>query len=355
MIKILHSADWHLDSPLGLKDTNQARKLKEELAKIPQKLAALCKEQHCDLVLLSGDLLDGAASAATVASLKQALRDMEVPVFITPGNHDFVGANSPWANEVFPENVHIFKKSVMESVALPELDCRVYGAGFSSMDCEGLLQGFVAEQEERYAIGILHGDPTQVHSPYCPITTKQVEDSRLDYLALGHIHKGDSFRKGKTLCAWPGCPMGRGYDEEGAKGVLIVTLEEDATARFVPLGTPQFYDLEADAGDDPKTALSSLLPPVGNGHFYRITFVGNSEPFDLDALYDPKFPNLLLRDKTTPPVDLWSSADTDTFEGMYFNRLKAMMEGADEDTQRRIRLAARISREILNGQEVVLP
>lgn len=355
MIKILHSADWHLDSPLGLKDAHQARKLKEELAKIPQKIAALVKTQHCDLVLLSGDLLDGAASAATVASLKQAFRDMEVPVFITPGNHDFAGANSLWANEVFPENVHIFKKSAMESVALPELDCRVYGAGFSAMDCDGLLQGFTAGQEERYAIGILHGDPTQVNSPYCPITTAQVEHSNLDYLALGHIHKGDSFRKGKTLCAWPGCPMGRGYDEEGEKGVLLVTLDDDATARFIPLNTPQFYDLEVAAGEDPTVALAGVLPPVGNDHFYRVTFVGASEPFDVDTLYDPKFPNLLLRDKTTPPVDIWSSADTDTFEGMYFNRLKAMMEDADEDTRRRIRLAARISREILDGQEVVLP
>ena len=355
MIKILHSADWHLESPLGFKDPVKAKKLKEELSKIPGRIAALCKEQNCDLVLLSGDLLDGAASAATVAALKQSFSDMQVPVFITPGNHDFVCANSPWANEIFPDNVHIFRNSALESVALPQLDCRIYGAGFSSMDCDSLLQGFTAKQEEKYAIGILHGDPTQANSPYCPITTKQVEDSRLDYLALGHIHKGDSFRKGKTLCAWPGCPMGRGYDEEGEKGVLIVTLDEDVSTRFIPLDTPRFYDMDLPVDGDPKAALAATLPPIGNENFYRITFTGASEPFDLDALYDPRFPNLLLRDKTTPPVDIWSSADTDTFEGMYFNRLKAMMEGADEDTQRRIRLAARISREILDGQEVVLP
>ncbi len=355
MIKILHSADWHLDSPLGLKDPRQAQRLKDELSKIPRKIAALVKSQGCDLVLLSGDLLDGKASAATVASLKQALSDMAVPVFIAPGNHDFAGGSSIWATEVFPDNVHIFKQPSIESVALPALNCRIYGAGFTSMDCPGLLQDFKAVQQERYAIGILHGDPTQVSSPYCPITTRQVEDSGLDYLALGHIHKGDSFRRGKTLCAWPGCPMGRGYDEEGEKGVLLVTLDEDATARFIPLDTPRFYDLEAVAGMDPKEALASLLPPVGNADFYRITFTGSCQPFDLDALYDPAFPNLLLRDRTTAPVDIWSSADLDTFEGMYFHRLKALMEGADEDTQRRIRLAARISREILDGQEVVLP
>ena len=355
MIKILHTADWHLDSPLNMANASQARLLRDALAQIPGKIAAICKAQGCDLVLLPGDLLDGAHSAGTLETLKETFREMAVPVFITPGNHDFVSTNSPWANEVFPENVHIFKKPAMESVALPQLDCRVYGAGFSSMDCDGLLQGFAAEQEEKYAIGILHGDPTQVSSPYCPITTAQVAASNLDYLALGHIHKGGSFRAGKTLCAWPGCPMGRGYDEEGEKGVLIVTLDESASTRFLPLDTPRFYDLDVEAGEDAKAALAAVLPPVGNGDFYRITFTGTSEPLTLEMLYDPAFPNLLLRDKTVPPVDIWSGADTDTFEGMYFHRLKEALDSADEDTARQIRLAAQISRKILDGQEVVLP
>ena len=355
MIKILHSADWHLDSPLNFRDEAQARFLRETLAKVPGKLVALCKEQGCDLVLLSGDLLDGAYTAHTVENLKQAFADMAVPVFITPGNHDFLSAESPWQKEIWPENVHIFTKPAMESVAIPELDCRIYGAGFISMDCDPLLENFTAEQTERYAIGILHGDPTQTTSPYCPITTAQVQNSNLDYLALGHIHKGGSFRAGKTLCAWPGCPMGRGYDEEGEKGALIVTLDDTVSTRFIPLDTPCFYDLYVDAGENAASAIASALPPVGNGNFYRITLTGNSEALDLDALQVADFPNLLLRDRTTMPVDIWSSADTDSFEGLYFNRLKEAMDGADEETQRRIRLAAQISRKLLDGQEVVLP
>ena len=350
MIKILHSADWHLDSPLQLDAS-----LRSELARIPEKIAALCQKEQCDLVLLAGDLFDGAATPATLQVVKQCLADMKVPVFITPGNHDFVGADSPWLTEVFPENVHIFTQNAISSVALPALDCRVYGAGFISMDCDGLLKGFTANQEERYAIGIFHGDPTQINSPYCPITTAQVQNSNLDYMALGHIHKGGSFRMGKTLCAWPGCPMGRGYDEEGEKGVLIVTVNDTATTRFVPLDTPRFYDLEVEAGDDAAAALAAVLPPVGNKDFYRVTFVGTSDPLDLDPLKREDFPNLKLRDKTTPAIDLWSSVGQDSFEGMYFGKLQAALRDADEDTARQIRLAAQISKKILEGQEVTLP
>ena len=348
MIKILHSADWHMDSPLL-----SGQSLRQLLLQIPGKVAEICKKQNCDLVLLSGDLFDGPCSAESLQALKNALQEMAVPVFITPGNHDFIGSDSPWLTELWPTNVHIFTRPAIESVVLEDLDCRIYGAAFTSMDCPGLLEGFTADSSEKYNLGIFHGDPTQVNSPYCPVTTEQVKKSNLHYLALGHIHKGGSFRGGKTLCAWPGCPMGRGYDEEGEKGVLLVTVEDSATAEFIPLGMPQWHNLEIPA----TQGLDSALPPVGNNDYYRITLVGPSEPLDLTALAEkfPHFPNLALRDKTLPPLDIWGSAGEDTFEGMYFKLLREALDQSDEETSRQIVLAAQISRQLLDGQEVVLP
>lgn len=355
MIKILHSADWHLDSPLVFRNAEQARYLREALSQIPGKIAALCKEEHCDLMLLAGDLFDGNANTATLQKLKRALADVGVPIFITPGNHDYLGMDSVWTTGDWPENVHIFTRPTLESVVLPDLDLRIYGSGFTAMDCPGLLADFTAQATEQYQIAVLHGDPTQANSPYCPISKQQVQNSGLDYLALGHIHKSDSFRAGKTLCAWPGCPMGRGYDEEGEKGVLIVTLDDTVETKFLPLDTPRFFDLEIPAGDDAAKALDSVLPAAGNRNFYRITFTGHSNALDTDSLLRPEFPNLLLRDRTVPPVDVWGSAGQDTFEGRYFKLLQDKLADADEDMQRRIYLAAEISRRILDGQEVVLP
>lgn len=353
MIKILHSADWHLDSAFLSRDPAQTQKLRKALSRVPEQVINICKEQNCDILLLSGDLFDGPYSADAVTNLRNLLEEVNIPVFIAPGNHDFVGPDSPWLTVVWPDNVHIFIHPVMEAVVLKELDCCVYGAGYVSMDCAGLLADFSPTHTTRYAVGVLHGDPTQVNSPYCPVTAEQVRQSELDYLALGHIHKGDQFRAGKTLCAWPGCPMGRGYDETGEKGVLLVTIEETAEAKFLPLDTPRFYDLEATA----DTPLTTLLPAIGNEDHYRITFTGTSEPLDLEKLKAPfsHFPNLLLRDRTSPVVDVWGSAGDDTLEGMYFKLLHDALEDADTDQQRQLQLAAQISRQILDGQEVVLP
>lgn len=357
MIKLLHAADLHLDSPLvGFSDDRRAY-LKKALSEIPWQIARLCRVHQCDLLLLSGDIFDGIPSRTSLDNLRQALDESGIPVFISPGNHDFYHSESPWLTENWPENVHIFTKPIVESVSVPGLDCRVYGAGFQSMDCPGLLENFRAEGDERYHIGVLHGDPVQSFSPYCPITAPQVRDSGLEYLALGHIHKGDSFRAGSTLCAWPGCPMGRGFDETGVKGVLLVTVEESAATEFIPLNVPRFYDLEVEAGANPGGAAATLLPPAGNLDFYRITFTGYSTGIDPEALAADfaHFPNLIFRDRTIPEQDLWRSAAEDSLEGLYFRKLREAADSEDPQVQRIVRLAARISRSLLDGQEVTLP
>ena len=352
-LKILHSADWHLDSPFGGFSDAQRQLLKEQQKLLPGKIADLCRRESCDLMLLAGDIFDGEASRDTIEILKEALARCGVPVFIAPGNHDFCAPGSPWLTESWPENVYIFTAG-LESVVLNNLSCRVYGAAFRSMDCPSVLEGFQAEGSERYKIAGLHGDPTQRESPYNPVTTGQVRASGLTYLALGHIHKAGAFQNGGTLCVWPGCPMGRGWDETGDKGVCIVTLEDDAKVQAVSLDTVRFYDLEAEVGADPVSALESILPPQGSRDFYRIALTGNAD-VDLKSIYRefPDFPNLTLLDKTEPPIDLWENTDADTLEGMYFQLLHRSLEEQPENA-RQILLATEISRKLLDGREVTL-
>ena len=356
-MKILHSADLHLDAPFTGRTEAQTQVLRQALRRVPGQLADLCRREGCDLVLLAGDLFDGKWNRDSYLALYTALEEMGVPVFISPGNHDFCSRESPYLTEKWPENVHIFTRPELESVALPGLDCRVYGAGYRSMDCEALLEGFRAEGEESLQIAVLHGDPTQANSPYCPITSAQIRRSGLEYLALGHIHKTGQLRAGQALCAWPGCPMGRGFDETDIKGALIVTLEDTVRTAFVSLDTPRFFDYEITPGIDAHAALAAVLPAMGDENFYRITFVGEAPQPDLEALGADfaQFPHLELRDRTVPERDIWGSAGADTLEGAYFRRLKEAMEAADEEEREILTLAARISRQILDGQEVRLP
>ena len=355
-LKLLHSADWHLDAPLSGFSPEQRQLLRQAQLTIPERIADLCRREGCDLVLLAGDLFDGIPRRETVEAVKAALARCSVPVLISPGNHDFCGPGSPWLEEAWPENVHIFT-GAPESVVLENFSCQIWGAGFQSMDCPGLLEHFRAEGSETYAIGLFHGDPTQTNSPYNPVTAAQVRESGLDYLALGHIHKAGSFRAGSTLCGWPGCPMGHGWDETGDKGVYLVDLQPDAARiRAISLGLPCFRELSVDITSGANAALEAVLPPSESRDFFRITLKGEGN-VDIPQLLTafPHIPNLELMDRTEAPLDIWGQEDADTLEGIYFRLLKEQLEESSGAEARQIRLAAEISRRLLEGREVVLP
>lgn len=353
-LRILHTADWHLDSPLRSLPEEAAASVRASLDRLPRLIAEVCRREACDMMLLAGDIFDNPQPArSTVETLKSALAQCGVPVFISPGNHDYCSSDSPWLTEHWPKNVHIFTGS-LSYTDVEALNCRVYGAGYQSMDSAPLLENFRAEGSEKYCIAVLHGDPTRKDSPYCPITAQQVRDSGLQYLALGHIHKAGAFHAGGTLCAWPGCPMGRGWDETGEKGVCIVTVEDSASLRAVALDTIRFHELKADISSGAEAALETILPPAGSRDFFRVTLTGSGEA-DIAKLTRrfSAVPNLTLRDETLPPLDIWGDTGADTLEGVYFRLLREAME-ADPDSREEIQLAAEISRKLLEGREVTL-
>lgn len=357
MIKVLHSADWHMDAPMRQFSPEQRAFLRKEMLALPDQIADVCIREGCDLVLLAGDVFDGPYTQEGYEAVFRALKRMSVPVFISPGNHDFYGENSPWLREEWPENVFIFQKQELTAYRLPALSCRVYGGAFTSMDCPGLLEGFRTAGEERYALMVLHGDPSAADSPYNPVTAAQVRDAGLDYLALGHVHTPGRFGAGAGMCAWPGCPMGHGWDETGVKGVLIVELENEAVIRFQMLDVPRFYDLETPAGTDPVSAVESLLPGGGSEDFFRIKLVGESRGIDPQAVmrHFSGYPNLIIQDLTAKTADPWAGAGADSFEGIYFRLLREAMTGADAQTRKDLELTAKLSRRILDGREVELP
>lgn len=357
MIKLLHSADWHLDAPMSCHSQQCSDYLHGELQHIPEKIVGLARAHQCQFMLLSGDLFDGAFHAETVRMVQRVLKDANMPVFIAPGNHDPLGPDSPYSMDGWPDNVHIFTEQAIRSVSLPGLDCKIYGAGYTAMDCPALLSDFRATGTERWHIGVLHGEADTASSHYCPITKEQIRESGLSYLALGHIHKGGSLRAGDTVCAWPGCPMGKGFDETGAKGAILVTLGDTIGAAFHPLDTPRFYDEQADVASDPVQAVEALLPALPSEDVYRITLNGYSAPIDIPGLYRhfAHVPYLTIRDETLPEMDLWSGVDDDSLEGVYFSLLQQAAMSDNPELAERAILAARISRQILSGQEVKLP
>lgn len=350
-IKVLHAADLHLDSPFSSFPPAQKEALKEWQRKIPERLLEISRENGCSLWLLAGDIFDGDASTATVVSFQKAICNSGVPVLISPGNHDSFSSRSPWTQFQWPENAYIFHEETLRAIEFPELDCRVWGAAFRSMDSSSTLESFTLNRKYKYELCVMHGDAVNIRSLYNPVSAAQVRKSGLDYIALGHNHNRGCYQSGDSICGWPGCPMGRGWDEKGEKGVYVCELSDRVSVQFHPLNFPSFYELEVKDPDE----LEAVLPPVPKNDFFKVA-VGGRKSISLSELYSNfsylKYVEFI--DCSIKQDDPWKNIQENSFKGVYFRKLYEELERADSEDKELIAMAAQISQDILNGLEVDL-
>ena len=363
MIRILHGADLHLDSPFQALGRERAAMRRGEQRQMLERMAALVRETGADLVLLAGDLLDSDSPyPETARLLEQVLPGMGVPVFIAPGNHDWYGPRSPWTRLDMGENVHIFNSNAVECVTLPELGVRVWGAAFTGKHRDAPLAGFSAEKEgDTIDIMVLHGEVGDPASPYGPISEADLARSGMDYVALGHNHTCSGLRRaGNTFYAWPGCPEGRGFDETGEKGVLLVEAGRRACrARLESLGGRRYEALAVDltGRTDHAAAVLEALGRDPARDVYRITLTGTADAAPdiprLQSALEGRFFALELRDRTRLDRDVWAGREVLSLRGLFLDKLWQRYQAAETDQERAaVELAARYGLQALeNGEE----
>ncbi len=354
MLKMIHGADFHLDSPFSGLNPERAAQRRREQRELLDRLAGLAREKQADLVLLAGDLLDSErVFRETVKALRKTLAAVPCPVFIAPGNHDYYSPRSVWAGLDWPDNVHIFTSDALERVDLP--GCTLWGRAFTAPHQDtSPLAGLKAAEDGTLQVACLHGNVGG--AGYGPITSMEIAASGLDYLALGHIHQGSGLqREGNTFWAYPGCPEGRGFDELGEKGVLYVEAEPGTVkTRFVPLAKRRYeiipVDITGPAG--PLAAILEVLPGETSDLICRLILNGEGAAPNLTALkevLDPEFYGLTLIDRTRLPQDLWARREEDTLTGLF---LRTMWEKCQAEPDNPVcQLAARYGLAALEGGE----
>lgn len=363
MIKLLHAADLHLDSPFEGLGESKAAERRTEQRQLLYEIARLAQEEQVQLVLLAGDLLDSdSAYAETGEELAKALGSIPAPVFISPGNHDFYSLRSPYARLKLPENVHIFKTPRIECVELEELCVRVWGAAFTDKYSKCMLRGFRAEKKDRVLdVMCIHGE-VNAASAYNPITEDEIASSGMDYIALGHIHAASGLKKaGLCYYSWPGCPEGRGFDETGEKYVSIVRLGDgNCSIESAGIARRRYEILSVDVTDrEPLEAAFSALPATTADDIYRLILRGETaEAPDISALraaLEDRFFSLQLRDETTLRRDIWEKAGEDSLRGQFLARLRKQYDAAQYEPEReRIVQAVRWGLAALDRREEVV-
>ena len=120
MIRILHLADLHLDSPFSLRSPREAERRRTELRSDLSSVMMYIRAQKVDICLIAGDLFDGeSVTPETRALLERELSSCpSCRFFLAAGNHDPLTEASPYKVMALPANVHDFVPK-MRSPASP--------------------------------------------------------------------------------------------------------------------------------------------------------------------------------------------------------------------------------------------
>jgi DNA repair exonuclease SbcCD nuclease subunit len=265
MIRILHTADVHLDSPLrslALRDPELRDRVRTSSRTALTRIVDTALAEEVAALLIAGDLFDGAErSARTAAFLTlqlERLRERGIQAFCIKGNHD---AENPLTGELsLPDNVHVFdgrggKVQLAEGVW-------IHGVSFANRHApESLLPRFPAPVEGAVNIAMLHTSLTgaEGHDPYAPCTVGDLTAAGFDYWALGHVHR----RQVHSRAPWvvmPGTPQGRDIGEPGPKSATLLTIDKAIEIEEVPTSAVEFLHLPIDATDtDSDDALRDML------------------------------------------------------------------------------------------------
>jgi DNA repair exonuclease SbcCD nuclease subunit len=240
MFKFIHAADIHLDSAregVHREMNSPAMEIQHAPRRAFQNLVRLAIEERVAFVLIAGDLYDGnwPDFHTGLFFLEQAakLNDAGIRIFLIAGNHD--AANHMTRTLMLPagDRVKMFDARSPETLVLDDLRVALHGQSFLNRAViSDLAQGFPAAMSGWFNIGLLHTCATYAggeHDRYAPCSVETLLSKRYDYWALGHIHKRQDLRRSEDEppIMFPGNLQGRTVRETGAKGCVLVTVDDD--------------------------------------------------------------------------------------------------------------------------------
>lgn len=269
MVKFLHCADLHLDSPFASKRYLNPTILKDvenSAYKSFENIIDLALREEVDFVIISGDLFDQhnrtLKAEVFLKSQFERLQKEQIFVYIVHGNHD------PLSDEIktkWPENVTVFSNQVETYQAITKTGETVHLHGFSyekRESYENKIDAYPTNENRNVVhIGVLHGtySKSEASDRYTEFRLGDLNAKLYHYWALGHIHLRQQLSDMPEI-HYPGNIQGRHFKEQGEKGCLIVEGDHVALkTRFVPTQFIRFESATLETEDISQQALFELI------------------------------------------------------------------------------------------------
>jgi len=233
MIRFIHAADTHLDSPLhGLSaypDAPAAR-LRNATRAAFSNLISLAIQENVAFVIFAGDLYDGTwrdhNTGIFFSKEMGRLNRAGIQAIVLRGNHD--AENEMTKSLVLPKNVRSFETRKAHTIKVEEWKVALHGQSFKEKETtENLVKGYPDPLPGYFNIGVLHTalEGYAEHAHYAPCTVAELHAKGYSYWALGHVHQFNQW-DGPSTIVFPGNLQGRHIRERGKRGAALVTVDE---------------------------------------------------------------------------------------------------------------------------------
>ena len=371
-MKIMHFADFHLDSAFSGFEKSASDQKRLELRSCFSDAMRIAKERGVDLVLIPGDLFDTPfCTASTRKVVFDAITEVGCPVVIAPGNHDYFNKNGTYNDKSLPENAFVFTSSELGRFDFDDLGVSVIGYAFTSDRYEeNPITPDIPTSIENMNILCAHGDLGLSFSKYAPLNANEIARCGFVYAALGHVHSPQEPTKiGNSVIAYSGFAQGRSFDETGRGGALIVDIDRDSKRveiERIPL-SKMTYEIEKiditslSNDDDVIRAISSTVLERGydENTALRVVLVGaipsDYTPNEKTIVADSSLSNLALlqvKNECVSNFDLDYLKTDMSVRGEVYRKLLPLLDSADEKERKKASLALKFALAALDKREI---
>lgn len=246
-MRIIHCADLHLDSKMEANlSKEKARERKNEILITFRNMVEYASVNGVNAIIIAGDLFDSHNISAKTRNLVMdtIILNESIDFLYLRGNHDRIKFLEEL--DYVPNNLKLFNDCW---TSYEYGDVVITGTELDYNNHEIIYNSLVLDSAKTNIV-VLHGQTAKYFSED---TTEIVNISKLkykhiDYLALGHIHSYimDALDQRGKYC-YSGCLEGRGFDECGEKGFVLLDIEDgEVRSEFVNISKRTLHQIEVD-------------------------------------------------------------------------------------------------------------
>jgi DNA repair exonuclease SbcCD nuclease subunit len=337
-MKLIHTSDLHLFSPLTARLTPaEARTRKRELIKSFRLMIDEAKSLGAEGIIIAGDLFDNErVGIKNLDSIMGIIENApEITFFYLPGNHEKStliksGIRTPGNLRIFGTDWSYFQ---LGNVTL---------AGCSSITA-GMLDTLKLNEAD-INILILHGSLCDTTEAPDKISSAEIARLPVDYVALGHYHSYSALHlSDRTIAAYCGTPEGRGFDEIGDKGYIVLDIDEGAvTPKFVRRAQRYLHRVKIDISGamreiEIENRVAHGISLIPSTDLVRVVLCGEHEPGvrrDTDSLterFSRSFFYLEVKDESRLRISADEYKNDKSLKGEFIRLVLAREELTEEE------------------------